>query len=216
MPNNSIAPGHCRPGIPITVTDTPPLLHLASGSPRRAEILDALGLSYTAGGMDIDEQRLPGEAADAMVLRLAVEKAAAARAEHAGVILAADTAVVVDDQIFGKPENQEHALQMLASLSGRVHQVVTGVALNWDGKAESVMSSSEVRFREISPEEALAYWQSGEPRDKAGAYAIQGLGGAFVEEIHGSYSGIVGLPVFETVALLAAANIDVIKSAKQE
>ncbi|MGI9199680.1 MAG: Maf family protein [Woeseiaceae bacterium] len=189
-----------------------PILHLASASPRRAEILDALGISYTMAGMDIDEQQLPGEAADAMVLRLATAKAAAARVEHRGVVLAADTAVVVDNDVFGKPQDQSDALQMLSRLSGRGHRVMTGIALQWDGGKRSAISTSEVRFREISPEEALAYWQSGEPRGKAGAYAIQGLAGTFVEEIHGSYSGIVGLPVFETAALLAAAEIEVVKS----
>jgi len=194
------------------VTKAAPILHLASASPRRAEILEALGISYTMAGMDIDEQQIPGEAAEAMVLRLAAAKAAAARADHQGVVLAADTAVVVDVDVFGKPQGQDDALSMLSRLSGRVHRVVTGVALHWDGGERVAISTSEVRFREISPEEALAYWQSGEPRGKAGAYAIQGLAGTFVEEIHGSYSGIVGLPVFETAALLAAADIEVIKS----
>lgn len=189
-----------------------PLFHLASSSPRRAELLDALGVSYTMGGMDIDETRKPGEAAAAMVTRLATGKATAARAQHAGVILAADTAVVLDDAVFGKPGGEQDALYMLGQLSGRCHEVMTGVALHWDGGERVVLSTTEVRFREIDPDEALAYWQSGEPRGKAGAYAIQGLAGAFVESINGSYTGVVGLPIFETAALLAAAGIDLFKS----
>lgn len=162
-------------------------------------------------GMDIDEQRLPGEAAEAMVMRLAAGKATAAGKLHPRVVLAADTAVVVDDDIFGKPVDREDAMVMLARLSGRSHQVMTGVALRWDDTDRVVLSTTEVRFREIDPDEALAYWQSGEPRGKAGAYAIQGLAGVFVEQIKGSYSGVVGLPVYETAALLAEAGIDLLK-----
>lgn len=191
-----------------------PLFHLASSSPRRAAILNALGVDFTMAGMDIDERRLPGEAAETMVTRLAAAKAAAASHGHPGTILAADTAVVVDDNIFGKPADQQDALAMLAQLSGRSHQVMTGVAVRWDDKERVVLSTSEVRFREIGPDEALAYWQSGEPRGKAGAYAIQGLAGVFVEQIKGSYSGVVGLPVFETAAVLAEAGIDLLKRTK--
>lgn len=162
-------------------------------------------------GMDIDETRRPGEAPGAMVTRLAAGKAAAARARHAGVILAADTAVVLDGEVFGKPVDQQDALTMLATLSGRSHEVMTGVALSWEGGERVVLSTTEVRFREIDPDEALAYWQSGEPRGKAGAYAIQGLAGTFVENINGSYSGVVGLPVFETAELLATVGIDLLK-----
>ncbi len=195
------------------MTESEPILHLASSSPRRAEILDALGVSYSASGVDIDEQRVANEAADAMVLRLAAEKAAAARSRQSLPVLAADTAVVVDDAVFGKPRDRDDALNMLARLSGRSHQVMTGVALHWDEGEEVALSVSEVTFREIGPDEALAYWQSGEPRGKAGAYAIQGLGGVFVEAVRGSYSGVVGLPVFEVAQLLAAVKIDIIKSA---
>ena len=198
------------------MTEAAPILHLASASPRRAEILDALGITYSMAGMDIDEQRLANEAAGAMVMRLATGKAAAARVAHAGIVLAADTAVVVDDAVFGKPQDQDDALAMLNSLSGRRHRVMTGVALHWDGFDRVALSTSEVQFREIDPDEALAYWHSGEPRGKAGAYAVQGLGGIFVEAIRGSYSGVVGLPVFETSALLAEAGIDVIKRSELE
>jgi len=195
------------------VSNRAPVLHLASASPRRAAILESLGIVFTAAGVHVDERHRQQESADAMVLRLAVEKAAAARSNRSGPVLAADTVVVVDSEVLGKPRHQDEALAMLARLSGRRHRVMTGVALHWDGNQRTALSVTEVTFRNISPDEALAYWQSGEPGDKAGAYAIQGLGGAFVESISGSYTGVVGLPVFETVALLNMAGIDVIKSA---
>jgi len=186
-------------------------LHLASSSPRRREILAALGLSFTAAGVDIDEQRLGGEAPEAMVVRLAVAKAQAAVADKAQIVLGADTAVVLCDTVFGKPEGENNALDMLAQLSGRRHKVMTGVAILAGSRLQTALSVTEVRFREIRPDEARAYWQSGEPRDKAGAYAIQGRGGAFVECIAGSYSGVVGLPTFETAELLRNAGLDVVK-----
>lgn len=184
-------------------------LHLASASPRRREILAALGLRFTFGGVDIDEQRQDGEAADAMALRLAVAKAEfAARAVKTDqVILAADTVVTLGDIVFGKPVSRQDALEMLTTLSGRSHTVLSAVAVWKRGKICTTISESTVRFRAISPHEAAEYWQSGEPRDKAGSYAIQGKGGIFVEALSGSYSGVVGLPVFETVSLLSQAGI---------
>lgn len=205
--------GRCSKDFPIIVSDAKPLLHLASASPRRAQILGALGVAFTAAGVDVDERRRGGEGADAMVLRLAAEKAAAARRSHQGVVLAADTMVVVDAAVLGKPRDASDAIAMLVRLSGRSHQVMTAVAVHWDGGERTALSVTEVTFRDISPDEARAYWQSGEPYDKAGAYAIQGLGGVFVAALRGSYSGVVGLPVFETAALLAAAGIDVLKDA---
>jgi septum formation protein len=195
------------------VSDRRPPLHLASASPRRAAILDALGIAFTAAGVDIDERCRPQEAADMLVLRVAAEKAAAARSAHPGVVLAADTVVIIDAEVLGKPLGEADALAMLARLSGRRHRVMTGVALRWGTSERTALSVTEVTFRDIRPGEALAYWQSGEPRDKAGAYASQGLGGAFVENITGSFSGVVGLPVFETVALLAAAGIEILEGA---
>jgi septum formation protein len=167
-------------------------------------------VSFSAGGVDLDEGRLVSEAPDAMVLRLARAKAAAVEIEGSGLVLAADTVVVLGEDIFGKPGDREQALQMLARLSGRTHRVLTGIALRSTCEVRTALSATEVRFREIGPDEALAYWQSGEPRDKAGAYAIQGRGGMFVEAISGSYSGVVGLPVFETVALLTDAGFRVL------
>jgi septum formation protein len=186
-----------------------PDLHLASSSPRRREILAALGLTFSHGGVDIDESRRPGEGLEEMARRLAQEKALAA-ARDGLPVLAADTIVVLGDRAFGKPATEGDALSMLAALSGRSHRVITGVALSADGELATAMSDTEVRFRDIRPDEALAYWQSGEPQDKAGAYGIQGLGGVFVESINGSYSGVVGLPVFETASLLRDAGLDVL------
>jgi septum formation protein len=186
---------------------TPPVLHLASTSPRRREILAALNLDFTVVHVEVDETPLDGEVPDEMVLRLAVAKAEAAAIGPEQVSLGADTVVVIDGRILGKPVDEADCLAMLAALSGRGHKVVTGVALGGAGGTRTALSETDVYFREISRDEALAYWQSGEPRDKAGAYAIQGLGGAFVERIEGSYSGVVGLPVFETLALLNAAGL---------
>jgi len=185
-------------------------LHLASSSPRRREILRALGLSFTAAGVDVDEQRRPNETPSEMVLRLAAEKAMAARVDS-NLVLGADTAVVLGDRVFGKPRDEADALDVLGQLSGRRHQVITGVALCTEAGLDSALSVTEVQFREIRPDEARAYWHSGEPRDKAGAYAIQGVGGVFVQSITGSYSGVVGLPAFETVQLLSNAGLNVIK-----
>jgi septum formation protein len=184
-------------------------IHLASSSPRRHEILAALGLNFTAAGVDIDETRHDAEPVDAMVLRLAVAKVEAARARLKGSVpvIGADTAVAVDDQILGKPRSEDEALTMLRTLSGRDHRVLTGVALAYRGDVSTAISVTKVRFREIGPDEARAYWQSGEPRDKAGAYAVQGLGGVFVESISGSYTGVVGMPVFETATLLEKVGL---------
>jgi len=150
-----------------------------------------------------------------MVLRLAGAKAlAAAAAGAAPVVIGADTAVVLGNRVFGKPSGPDDALAMLDALSGRTHRVVTGVAVRSQRGLRTALSATDVRFREIRPDEALAYWQSGESRDKAGAYAIQGRGGVFVEAIRGSYSGVVGLPVFETARLLQAAGLDVLDRAR--
>lgn len=144
-----------------------------------------------------------------MVLRLATAKAVAARVDDQRFVIGSDTAVVVDDEVLGKPRDREDALAMLLRLSGRRHFVLTGVALRANDRVRTALSSTSVQFREISRDEALAYWQSGEPCDKAGAYAIQGRGGAFVMGIKGSYSGVVGLPVFETLQLLHDEGISI-------
>ena len=184
-------------------------LHLASASPRRRELLAAIGLDFSWAATDIDETPVTGEAASEMVLRLAEEKARAGQRSFAAV-LAADTAVVLGEQILGKPCSLKEALDMLARLSAQTHRVMTGVALLVDGKLSTALSVSSVTFRPISPAEAAAYCRCGEYEGKAGAYAIQGLGGTFVESLTGSYSGVVGLPVFGTAGLLRRAGMDIL------
>ena len=192
-----------------------PKLHLASISPRRQEILTALGLTFSSAGVDLDERRINGESAQDMGLRLAQHKAAAATVKEPTVVIAADTTVVLGGKVYGKPVDRKDCLAMLQDLSGRTHQVVTGVAVRSTRGVQTALSTTEVQFREISPDEALAYWQSGEPRDKAGAYAIQGKGGVFVAAISGSYSGVVGLPVFETAGLLRDAGLNILQVSEQ-
>lgn len=186
-----------------------PSLHLASASPRRKEILLSLGIDFSASAANIDETPLDDETAEAMVLRLALGKAQALGGK-ADIVLGADTVVTLDDRLFGKPASEREGLAMLAALSGGRHTVLTGVAAVSAAGVQTTVSRSSVRFRDIDPAEARNYWHSGEPRDKAGGYAIQGLGAVFVAELSGSYSGVVGLPVFETVGLLKSAGLDVL------
>jgi septum formation protein len=165
-------------------------------------------VAHVVAGADIDEAVLPSEPPRAYVIRLAREKALAIRRGGQQLpVLAADTTVVVDGKIFGKPRDQAHAVYMLGELAGRAHEVLTAVALADSRGVSERLSSSTVRFRAISPEECVAYWETGEPRDKAGGYAIQGLGAVFVESLSGSYSAVMGLPLFETGELLQAAGI---------
>jgi septum formation protein len=195
---------------------TIPNLHLASSSPRRVAILERMGLAFTSGGVDVDESPLKGEAAETMVLRLAEKKARAADCAADTVVIGADTAVVLDGEVFGKPADRNDALRMLGKLSGRSHEVVTGVSVLVDDVARNEVCVTEVTFREIGPDEALEYWQSGEPRDKAGAYAIQGGAGSFVQAVSGSYSSVVGLPVFEVARLLRLVGVVVPEGLKDE
>ncbi|TDF79502.1 nucleoside triphosphate pyrophosphatase [Pseudomonas sp. H9] len=185
-------------------------LYLASGSPRRRELLTQIGIPFTPLSASVDETPLPGEAAPTYVERLARAKASAGLttlqpldASTPVAVLGADTAVVLDGRILGKPVDREDALAMLAALSGRDHQVLTAVAVADHQRCLSVCVASDVRFGPISNAQAQAYWASGEPQDKAGAYAIQGLGAVFVQRIEGSYSAVVGLPLSETAELLA-------------
>ena len=188
------------------------LLHLASTSPRRREILETLGIEFDVVPVETDESPLQGETPGEMVLRLAIAKADAAN--HGEFVLAADTIVVLGDRVLGKPRDADDGVEMLLALSGRTHAVMTGVALKTPTETRSVLSTTDVQFREIGRDEAYRYWQSGEPCDKAGAYGIQGLGGMFVKGIEGSYSGVMGLPVFETVELLKSAGLDVLVDQK--
>lgn len=188
-----------------------PQLVLASASPRRRELLHQLGLMFVVEVSAVAEQRGPGESPADYALRLAAEKAAAVAARHPQLpVLGADTDVVVDDELLGKPRDRAHALQMLERLSGRRHAVYSAVALIVGGRCERRLCVTEVEFAVLTPAQREAYWASGEPQGKAGGYAIQGLGAAFVKCIEGSYSGVMGLPLFETCALLRDAGIEVL------
>jgi len=185
--------------------------YLASASPRRRELLQQLGYRFAVRVADIDESPLPGEAPELTVQRLAGAKARAVRAllppEDARPVLGADTEVEIDGRVLGKPADFAAAEAMLGLLGGRAHRVLSAVALDAPGGLHVALCVSTVRLRALGTAEIRAYWDSGEPRDKAGAYAIQGLAAEFVESIEGSYSGIVGLPLFETAALLRAHAI---------
>ena len=182
---------------------------LASASPRRQELLRQIGVQFDQQVAEIDETPGENEPAEAYVARLALEKA---RAVHARLgddevpVLGADTAVVVDDEILGKPRDEVHAAAMLRQLAGREHRVLSAVALVGQREACRVCES-RVRFRPLSNAEISAYWRTGEPAGKAGGYAIQGQGAIFIEQLHGSYSGVMGLPLFETAQLLQEFGI---------
>ena len=186
-------------------------IYLASGSPRRRELLQQIGVSFRVISADLDETALQGESPLAYVSRLAEAKAAVgwerSRDSGGAPVLAADTAVVLDARILGKPADMNDAMAMLLKLSGRAHQVLTAVALRTAAGVEVKVSHSTVTFRSIDPGEARAYWETGEPSDKAGAYAIQGYAAIFISDLKGSYSGVMGLPLFETAALLKAAGV---------
>ena len=185
-----------------------PRVCLASQSPRRAALLRQIGVPFVVSVAAVDETRARGESAGEYVQRLARAKALAVKARGATLpVLAADTTVVIDDEVCGKPADEAEGVAMLARLAGRTHQVLTAVALLSDAGLAVRLSESAVRFRAISRAEACAYWASGEPCDKAGGYAVQGLGAVFIEHLSGSYSGVMGLPLFETAQLLAAAGV---------
>ncbi len=186
-------------------------VYLASASPRRSELLRQIGVRFVVRPAQIAETRAPGEAPAAYVARLAEGKASAvwaglAEAERAPV-LAADTAVVLDGHVLGKPVDSADAAAMLEKLSGRTHLVLTAVALREGDKTHAALSTSEVRFRPTTDAERRAYCRTGEPLDKAGGYGIQGYAAVFIESLHGSYTGVVGLPLFETAALLARCGV---------
>ncbi|AGI22945.1 Maf-like protein [Pseudomonas sp. ATCC 13867] len=186
-------------------------LYLASSSPRRRELLTQIGLPFHIVPASVDEAPHADESAVAYVERLAREKAQAGLhflAQRADVcVLGADTAVVLDGRILGKPADRAEALAMLQALSGREHEVLTAVAVANRDRCEARVVSSRVTFRSVSTEEAERYWDTGEPHDKAGGYAIQGLAAVFVSRVEGSYSAVVGLPLCETAALLADFSI---------
>lgn len=199
-------------------------IYLASKSPRRRELLRQIGVNFellllreqAPRGPDVTEEVLPGEHAADYVARVTREKAACAQqimqarklVPHA--ILAADTTVVVDDRILGKPADLTEAVDMLTSLSGRAHQVLTSIAVQHGEQVWQVTQSSDVIFSELTPEAIQTYCASPEPYDKAGAYGIQGSAAAFIQHIAGSYTGIMGLPLFETAQLLRQAGVRIL------
>lgn len=183
-----------------------PQFILASGSPRRRELLDQIGFSYSVQPSDIDESIHSGEDPLDYVKRMAKTKAMQNRQQGSLPILAADTICVIDGLILGKPDSIDNARQMLAQLSARTHTVITTVSL-YQIHHQQTLSMSEVTFKALSPSEIDSYCQTREPLDKAGSYAIQGQAGAFIQNIKGSYSGIVGLPLYETTELLKQHTI---------
>jgi septum formation protein len=187
------------------------LLYLASASPRRRVLLLQRGKTHEVMPQDIDESVVAGEMPEAYVRRIARAKALAglqdARRRSDLPVLAADTSVVCDGRILGKPQALENAIGMLSLLAGRQHQVMTAVAVAQGSSLQEALSVSTVAFRPLQREEIVAYWNTGEPCDKAGAYAVQGLGAMFISHIEGSYSGVMGLPLYETVQLLANFGI---------
>jgi septum formation protein len=188
------------------------MLHLASKSPRRRELLARLGLSPGVLGLDLPEVRQPGETALDYVRRVAREKAGAGllriMSSPGACVLAADTEVVLDDEVFGKPRDADDARAMLARLSGRTHQVISVVWLMDATREAQAISTTDVTFAALTPAQIEGYIASGEWEGKAGAYAIQGLAEALITRIEGSYSGVMGLPLHETAALLADFGID--------
>lgn len=199
-------------------------IYLASRSPRRRELLAQIGVGFEllllrddpARGKDVDESPLPGENPHDYVLRvsnakaeLGLQRVQQRRLPHFPV-LAADTAVVLNDRIMGKPANRDEAMEMLQALSGKRHEVLTAVAVANAGRIEQKLSASIVQFGKLTDHAVRRYAMTGEPLDKAGAYAIQGHAAAFIEKIEGSYSGVMGLPLYETAELLAGFGIDVL------
>ncbi|MDO6839538.1 Maf family protein [Paraglaciecola chathamensis] len=184
------------------------MLILASQSPRRAELLSQIGVPFTALSADIDESILPNETPENYVQRLAQQKAqagwrASADTAKRRLVLGADTVVVINEQVMGKPKDFDDASAMLNLLSGQQHQVLTAVTVTSGQRFETILVKTDVTFCALSPSQIEAYWQTGEPKDKAGSYAIQGIGGKFVTHIKGSYSAVVGLPLYETNQLLS-------------
>ena len=191
----------------------PPQMYLASGSPRRRELLAQLNVPFALVLPEVLESQQAGETPVHYVQRLAKDKARAgvelaeSNQQPALPVLAGDTIVVLDGDVLEKPKDEAHGLAMLRRLSGRSHQVLTAMALAVNGALSEVLVATEVTFRVLTEADIARYWASGEPLDKAGGYGIQGLGGSFVVRINGSYSGVVGLPLVETHALLQAAGL---------
>lgn len=191
----------------MSLINLPKTIILASQSPRRVALLKQMGIDSLVMPADIDETPLSGESPSAYVLRLAEQKALVIvtklAEEHVNFpVLAADTTVALGNTIFGKPENDADAFEMLKKLSGSTHQVHTAIALAFKGKSETVLNTTQVTMMLLSDAMISAYIATGEPWDKAGSYAIQGLAGSWIQRIEGSFTGVMGLPVYETAWLL--------------
>lgn len=196
----------------LTVKQDEPQLYLASTSPRRRELLRQLGVIFQTLPVDIDESCLSHEHASDYVRRMALEKARAGQrslGDHSIPVLGSDTAVVLADEIFGKPTSRQHAVDMLSALSGKTHEVLTSVAVVNSEQEKVCLHTSQVTFKSLSEEEIVQYWETGEPADKAGAYAIQGKAGRFITHMSGSFSAVMGLPLYETAELLAEFDVRV-------
>ncbi len=185
-------------------------LVLASASPRRKQLLGQIGVRCRVVVSQVDETPLPGEQATDYAIRLASEKARSVAGHALLPVLGADTVVVKGGVLIGKPENKRSAVATLQLLQGGAHEVITACALCWQDEVHVAVSKSTVWFKALSVSECETYWRSGEPKGKAGSYAIQGLAAVFVEKIEGSFSGVMGLPLFETAGLLARVGIDVL------
>ena len=190
---------------------------LASASPRRAQLLKQIQLDFTVAASDIDETQIINESAVDYVQRMASQKALVGQANSPSncVIIGADTVVCLNQRVLSKPQDEAEACASLMALSGRIHSVYTALNVLYQGRSLQEMSATEVVFRQINEAEARAYWASGEPLDKAGGYAIQGLGAGFVSSIQGSYSGVVGLPLYELMQLLAELDIQPLSHIQQ-
>lgn len=188
-------------------------LILASQSPRRKALLSQLGYTFKVQASDIDESIVPQESPADYVLRLAFEKAQKIflslpnTAKKSAVVIGSDTSVVINNIILGKPEEVKDCVKTLSLLSGQEHQVLTAIAVVSDKKTKTQLVTTKVFFKALTLAEIKAYWKTGEPQDKAGSYAIQGVAGQFVKAIHGSYSAVVGLPLYETAELLSQFNL---------
>lgn len=191
-----------------------PTLILASASPRRKDILQQLGFQIECCPADIDETPYPQENAQDYVLRMAIEKNFAAQKQLSGSLnahqplISADTTVALNNQILGKPRHPNDAQEMLLALSANIHQVLTAVCVFYQGQLKHTVQQSDVQFKTLSAAEIAAYIATGEPMDKAGAYGIQGIAGTFVQHLSGSFTGVMGLPVFETMQLLQQVGIN--------
>ncbi len=184
------------------------MIYLASASPRRQELLRQLGLDFEVIASNLEEVPQPGEQPQDYVARVARDKARYVarqlreQGEALHPVLGADTEVVLDGQVLGKPHDRTHGIEMLRTLSGRSHEVLSGVCVVHDGRESAALHVSRVTFRALTETEIAAYWDTGEPADKAGAYAIQGRAAAFIERLEGSYSGVMGLPLYELAGIL--------------